>query len=265
MKKISLILTALLVSALVLVGCGKADAPKTLKVGATAVPHAEILQIVKPILAKENVNLEIVEMSDYVTPNLAVADKELDANFFQHTPYLEKFCKERNINLVNIAGIHIEPMGIYSKKLKGINELGHNMEVAIPNDPTNGGRALMLLAKAGLITLKEGATTNATVADIVENSKHIKITELEAPQLPRALDDVALAVINTIYALEAGFVPTKDALAMEKGDSPYVNILVARAGDENREDLQKLVKALKSDEVKNFINEKYKGAVVPAF
>ena len=139
------------------------------------------------------------------------------------------------------------------------------MEVAIPNDPTNGGRALMLLAKAGLITLKEGATTNATVADIVENSKHIKITELEAPQLPRALDDVALAVINTNYALEAGFVPTKDALAMEKGDSPYVNILVARAGDENREDLQKLVKALKLDEVKNFINEKYKGAVVPAF
>lgn len=271
MKRIALLILTVLALAGIITGCGntkQAAAPAgkaVVKIGATAVPHAEILQVVKPVLEKEGVDLQIVEMTDYVRPNLAVADKELDANFFQHIPYLNKFASERNLQLANVAAIHIEPMGIYSHKIKQINELPNGAEVAIPSDPTNGGRALALLAKAGVITLKEGAGVNATVSDITKNDKNIKIRELEAPQLPRALEDVAIAVINTNYALEAKLVPTKDALVIEQNDSPYVNILVVRKGDESRPEIQKLVKALTSPEVKKFITDKYQGAVVPAF
>lgn len=272
MKKIALVLSVLLLVVCGLVGCGKTEAPAekasdkvVLKIGATAVPHAEILQVVKPMLEKEGVDLQVVEFSDYVQPNLAVADKELDANFFQHIPYLEKFCAERNLKLVNAAGIHIEPMGVYSKKIKALTELQEGASVAIPNDPTNGGRALALLEKAGLIVLKDGVGVHATVPDVVKNDKKIQFKELEAAQIPRSLDDVTIAVINTNYALEASLVPAKDALAIEDGDSPYVNIIAVRAGDENRAEIQKLIKALKTDEVKKFINEKYKGAILPAF
>lgn len=276
MKKISLLLVTLFMLVFAVAGCGKSEAPaadkgadksaKTvLKVGATAVPHAEILEVVKPLLEKEGIDLQIVEFSDYVQPNLAVSDKELDANFFQHTPYLEKFTAERGLKLVSVAGIHIEPMGVYSKKIKKLDELAEGSSVAIPNDPTNGGRALALLAKAGLITLKDGVGINGTVADVVQNSKKLNFKELEAAQIPRSLDDVTVAVINTNYALEAKLVPSKDALFIEQSDSPYVNILVARQGDENRPEIQKLVKAMKSEEVKKFINEKYKGAILPAF
>lgn len=272
MKKITLLLVSLLMVVMAVAGCGtnapaadKAVDNKVLKVGATAVPHAEILEVVKPILEKEGIKLEIVEFSDYVQPNLAVSDKELDANFFQHTPYLEKFCAERNLNLVNVAGVHLEPMGIYSKNIKNIADTKDGAKVGIPNDPTNGGRALALLANAGLITLKDGVGIHATVPDITANPKNLKINELEAAQLPRSLDDLDLAVINTNYALEANLVPAKDALFIEQNDSPYVNILVARAGDENRPEIQKLAAALKSEEVKKFINEKYKGAILPAF
>lgn len=272
MKKIALILASLALVVFAAAGCGKTEAPAekksdkvVLKVGATAVPHAEILEVVKPALAKDGIELQIVEFSDYVQPNLAVADKELDANFFQHIPYLEKFCSERGLKLANAAGIHIEPMGVYSKKIKAFSELKEGASVAIPNDPTNGGRALALLAKAGLIQLKDGVGVHATVPDVVKNVKNLKFKELEAAQIPRSLDDVTLAVINTNYALEAGLVPAKDAMAIEDGDSPYVNIIAVRAGDEKREDIQKLLKALKTDEVKKFINEKYKGAILPAF
>lgn len=272
MKKITLLLVSLLMVVMAVAGCGtnapaadKAADNKVLKVGATAVPHAEILEVVKPILEKEGIKLEIVEFSDYVQPNLAVSDKELDANFFQHTPYLEKFCAERNLKLVNVAGVHLEPMGIYSKNIKNIADTKDGAKVGIPNDPTNGGRALALLANAGLITLKDGVGIHATVPDITANPKNLKINELEAAQLPRSLDDLDLAVINTNYALEANLVPEKDALFIERNDSPYVNILVARAGDENRPEIQKLAAALKSEEVKKFINEKYKGAILPAF
>lgn len=271
MKKIALFMLVVLALAGMAAGCGNTKqaavpAGKTVvKIGATAVPHAEILQVVKPVLDQEGVDLQIVEMTDYVRPNLAVADKELDANFFQHIPYLNKFAGERNLQLANIAAIHIEPMGIYSHKIKTIGELPNGAEIAIPNDPSNGGRALALLAKAGVITLKEGAGVNATVSDITANAKNVKIRELEAPQLPRALEDVAAAVINTNYALEAKLVPTRDALVIEQNDSPYVNILVVRKGDENRPEIQKLAKALTSPEVKKFITEKYQGAVVPAF
>ncbi|MEG6585275.1 MetQ/NlpA family ABC transporter substrate-binding protein [Dendrosporobacter sp. 1207_IL3150] len=270
MKRITLVIITILALTLALVGCGSNTpaAPTgkaVVKIGATPVPHAEILQVVKPILEKDGVDLQVVEMTDYVRPNMAVAEKELDANFFQHTPYLNKFASERNLQLANVAAVHIEPMGVYSKKIKSLNDLANGAEVAIPNDPTNGGRALALLAKAGVINLKEGVGVNATVQDITANPKNVKVRELEAPQLPRALDDVAIAVINTNYALEAKLVPTKDALVIEQKDSPYANILVVRKGDENRPEIQKLIKALTSPEVKKFINDKYQGAVVPAF
>jgi D-methionine transport system substrate-binding protein len=273
MKKITLLLIiALLALSSFLSGCGSKNTPapsatdkKTIKVGATAVPHAEILNVVKPLLEKEGINLVIVEMSDYVRPNMAVAEKELDANFFQHIPYLTKFSAERKLDLTYTAAVHIEPMGVYSKKIKNLNELPNGAQVGIPNDPTNGGRALALLAKAGVIKLKDGAGIAATVNDITDNPKNVKIRELEAAQLPRSLDDLTLAVINTNYALEAKLVPAKDALFLEQKDSPYVNILTVRKGDENRPEIQKLTKALTSEEVKKFINEKYQGAIVPAF
>jgi len=271
MKKLFLVLIGILSLGLLVSGCGQKEAPapaaKTtvLKVGATPVPHAEILNVVKPILAKEGIDLQIIEFTDYVKPNIAVAEKELDANFFQHIPYLNKFSTERNLALTYTAAVHIEPMGIYSKKIKNLNELATGAKVAIPNDPTNGGRALAILEKAGLIKLKDGVGVSATVSDIVTNSKNIQISELEAPQLPRVLEDVTIAVINTNYALEAKLVPTKDALFLEPKDSPYANILTIRKGDENRPEIQKLTKALTSDEVKKFINEKYQGAVIPAF
>ena len=249
-------------------GCGggeKAKESVTIKVGATVMPHAEILEVVKPILAKEGVNLQIVEFSDYVKPNLALSDKEIDANYFQHLPYLDSFVKEHKLKLISFAKVHIEPMGIYSKKIKNLDELKTGDIITIPNDPTNGGRALLLLAKAKVIKLKENAGISATIQDIVDNPKKLVIRELEAAQLPRTIDDATISVINTNFALAAGFVPTKDALLLEAADSPYVNILVIRQGDEKRPELEKLARALNSPDVKKFIEDKYKGAVVPAF
>lgn len=273
MKKISFLL--LLSISIFIMGCGSDDSKNTaipsqkqttkIKVGATAIPHAEILNFVKPMLAKEGVDLEIVEMADYVRPNLAVAEKELDANYFQHIPYLEEFAKEHKLSLTIAAKVHIEPMGIYSQKVKSLDEITDGATVAIPNDPTNGGRALLLLEKAKLITLKPDAGITATIQDIVENPKNLEFKELEAPQLPRSFEDVTIAVINTNYALDANLNPTKDALAIENADSPYVNILVVRTGDEKRPEIEKLAKVLTSAEVKKFIEDKYKGAILPAF
>ena len=266
MKKLLLLLTALVTASLLMVGCGGKEAGKTLKVGATAVPHAEILEVVKPMLSDEGIKLEVIEFNDYVQPNLALNDKELDANFFQHEPYLDDFVKEhKEVKLKNAAGIHIEPMGIYSKKIKNLADLPEGASISIPSDPTNGGRAILLLQKAGIIKLKDGVGITATVQDIVENDKHIKFQEVEAAQVPRTLDDVDAAVINTNYAMQVDLVPTKDALFMEDSTSPYVNIIAVREGDEKRPEIQALIKAVKSDKVKTFINDKYKGAVVPAF
>lgn len=239
--------------------------PVTIKVGASPVPHAEILNVVKPILEKEGIKLDVVEFTDYNQPNLQLADKQLDANYFQHIPYLEEFSKDHNLELTYIAKVHIEPMGVYSKKVKNLNDLKEGASVAIPNDPTNGGRALLLLQKEGILKLKDNVGISATINDIAENPKKLKIQELEAATLPRVLQDVDAAVINTNYALEAGLVPTKDALAIESANSPYVNILAVRKGDENRPELKKLAEALNSPEVKKFIDDKYQGAVVPAF
>ena len=236
-----------------------------LSVAATPVPHAEILEFVKPALAKEGVNLKVKVFTDYIQPNVQVAEKRLDANFFQHQPYLDEFNKAKGTHLVSVAAVHLEPLGAYSSKYKKLDEIKDGSTVVIPNDATNGGRALLLLDKAGLITLKDKTNILSTPKDITANPKNLKFRELEAATIPRVLTQVDLALINTNYALEAKLDPSKDALVIEGSDSPYVNILVARPDDKDSADMQKLVAALHTPEVKAFILEKYKGAIVPAF
>lgn len=236
-----------------------------LSVAATPVPHAEILEFVKPALAKEGVNLKVKVFTDYIQPNVQVAEKRLDANFFQHQPYLDEFNKAKGTHLVSVAAVHLEPLGAYSSKYKKLDEVKDGSTVVIPNDATNGGRALLLLDKAGLITLKDKSNILSTPKDITANPKNLKFRELEAATIPRVLTQVDLALINTNYALEAKLNPEKDALVIEGSDSPYVNILVARPDDKDSADMQKLVAALHTPEVKAFILEKYKGAIVPAF
>ena len=236
-----------------------------LSVAATPVPHAEILEFVKPALAKEGVNLKVKVFTDYIQPNVQVAEKRLEANFFQHQPYLDEFNKAKGTNLVSVAAVHLEPLGAYSSKYKKLDDLPNGATVVIPNDATNGGRALLLLDKAGLIKLKDSSNILSTPKDIEQNAKNLKFRELEAATIPRVLTQVDLALINTNYALEAKLNPEKDALVIEGSDSPYVNILVARPDDKDSADMQKLVAALHSPEVKAFINEKYKGAIIPAF
>jgi len=238
---------------------------ETLTVAATPVPHAEILEFVKPALAKEGVDLKVKVFTDYIQPNVQVAEKRLDANFFQHQPYLDEFNKAKGTSLVAVTGVHLEPLGAYSNKIKDLKDLPSGANVVIPNDATNGGRALLLLAKAGLITLNDPTNILSTPKDIAQNPKDLKIRELEAATIPRVLTQVDLALINTNYALEAKLDPAKDALVIEGNDSPYVNILVARPDDKDSDAMKKLVAALHSPEVKAFILEKYKGAVVPAF
>jgi len=238
---------------------------ETLTVAATPVPHAEILAFVKPALAKEGVDLQVKVFTDYIQPNVQVAEKRLDANFFQHQPYLDEFNKAKGTSLVAVTGVHLEPLGAYSSKIKDLKDLPSGANVVIPNDATNGGRALLLLAKAGLITLKDPTNILSTPKDIAENPKDLKIRELEAATIPRVLTQVDLALINTNYALEAKLDPSKDALVIEGNDSPYVNILVSRADNKDSDAMQKLAAALHSPEVKKFITEKYKGAVLPAF
>lgn len=242
-----------------------ADGVVTVKIGVTPVPHADIVNFVAPQLEKEGVKLQVIEFNDYVQPNLALAEKELDANFFQHKPYLDTFAKEHKLNLAVLAAVHLEPMGVYSKSVKNLADLTDGAKVGIPNDPTNGGRALKVLEAAGLLKVRPEAGILATQADVIENPKNLKIVEVEAAQLPRALDDVAVAVINSNYAMAANLNPTKDAIATESKDSPYANIVVIRAGEENRPELQKLKAALTTPEVKKFLEEKYAGAIVPSF
>ena len=254
-----------LLAAFAAVAALSAQANDTLTVAATAVPHAEILEFVKPALAKEGVDLNVKVFTDYVQPNVQVAEKRLDANFFQHQPYLDEFNKGKGTNLISVVGVHLEPLGAYSSKFKKIEEVTSGANVVIPNDATNGGRALLLLEKAGLIKLKDSSNILSTTKDIAENPKGLKIRELEAATIPRVLTQVDLALINTNYALEAKLDPSKDALVIEGSDSPYVNILVARPDNKDSAAMQKLAAALHSPELKAFILEKYKGAVLPAF
>ncbi|MGB3123213.1 MAG: MetQ/NlpA family ABC transporter substrate-binding protein [Pseudomonas sp.] len=242
-----------------------AQANEKLVVAATPIPHAEILELVKPTLAKEGVDLEIKVFTDYVQPNTQVAEKRLDANYFQTLPYLENFNKGKGTNLVTVVGVHVEPIGGYSKKITKIGDLKDGATVAIPNEGSNSGRALLLLQKNGLITLKDPTNPLSTLKDIASNPKHLKFKELESALLPRVLDQVDLDIINTNYALEAGLNPAKDALIIEDSKSPYVNFLVARPDNKDSDAIQKLAKALTSPEVKAFIEKKYNGAVVPAF
>ncbi len=266
-KLLALLLTTVFAVTGILSGCGSQS--KKLVVGASVSPHAEILKEVQSVLKDKGYELEIKEFTDYVQPNLAVQDKTLDANYFQHKPYLDNFNEEHKTELVSAAEIHYEPLGIYPGKIKSLDAIAEGATIAVPNDTTNEARALLLLETVGLIKVNPASGLKATVKDITENPKNIKIKELEAAQLARALPDVELAVINGNVALQADFNVATDALAKEEANSvaakTYANILAIRKGDENREDIKALIDALKSEKVKKFIEEKYKGAVVPLF
>jgi D-methionine transport system substrate-binding protein len=237
-------------------------------VGATPSPHAEILNAAKDALKEKGYELVIKEYTDYVQPNLALDSKDLDANYFQHKPYLDQFNEEKKTNLVSAAPIHYEPFGIYAGKTKTLEELKDGAQIAVPNDVSNEARALLLLADKGLIGLKEGVELNATKNDIVKNEKNFKIIEVEAAQIPRSLGDVDIAVINGNYAIEAGL-KVSEALAVEDASSIaatlYSNIIAVRSGDETNDKTKALVEVMTSDEIKKFINDKYDGAVVPSF
>ncbi|MDO5116330.1 MAG: MetQ/NlpA family ABC transporter substrate-binding protein [Synergistaceae bacterium] len=259
MKKIALALLAALI-----IPATAFAAAKEIKVGVTPFPHKDIMEVVKQLVAKDGYELKIVEFTDYVTPNTALAEKALDANFFQHVPYLENTNKEKGYDLAWVAKIHIEPLGFYSQKIKTLGELKDGAQIAIPNDATNCARALRLLEKNGLIKVKAGELV--TAKDITDNPKKLRIREIDAAQLPRTLQDVTAAVINTNFAVEAGLIPAKDAIVIEGSDSPYANVLVVRGADRDTPEVKALVKACGSKEVKDYINENLvpKG-IVPAF
>lgn len=242
---------------------------KTITVGASATPHAEILEQIKPVLADKGYELKIVVYQDYVQPNVALDSGDLDANYFQHQPYLDQYNSENGTALVSAGSIHYEPFGIYPGKIASIDELKSGSQIAVPNDATNEARALLLLEAQGIIKLKEGVGLNATKNDIAENPKKVEIVELEAAQIARSLPDVELAVINGNYAIEAGLNVAKDAIAVEDKESvaaqTYGNIVAVKEGNEGREDIKALIAALQSDVVKQFINDTYEGAVVPIF
>lgn len=260
-------------------GCGQEKAPadnqqgstepKVVKIGATPVPHAEILEFAKPLLKEKGIDLQIEVINDYVIPNNALAAGDIDANYFQHLPYLEDFSKENKLDLVWSKKIHFEPLGLYSQKIKSLDEITEGAEIAVPDDTTNEARALLLLQDNGLIKVDEAAGLKATKKDIVENTKNIKIVELPAEQIPRALADLTAAIINGNYAIGAGLTPEKDAIVAEELGSlaadTYANIIAIRNGDQEREEIKVLDEVLTSPEVKKFIEDKYQGAVVPVF
>ena len=263
MKKKIFALTLALILALSLAACGGKKST-TLKVAASPTPHAEILNQCVDILKEQGIELVATEYSDYVVPNTAVEDGDEDANYFQHVPYLDDFNAERGTHLVSVAGVHVEPMGLYAGSSASLDAIPDGGKVALPNDATNEGRALLLEAQ-GLIKLTDSSNLASTPKDIAENPKNLEFVELEAAQVPAALDEVDIAAINSNYALGAGLNPVEDALVIESSDSPYVNILVVKEGNENNEAVQALVKALQSDTVKDYINNTFGGAVVPAF
>ncbi|MDR1157282.1 MAG: metal ABC transporter substrate-binding protein [Oscillospiraceae bacterium] len=252
---------------LLLAACQSKAEPVRIVVGATPVPHAEILEAAKEILAEQGYTLEIREFTDYVQPNLALESGDLDANYFQHRPYLTDFNANNETNLVDIGDIHYEPLGLYPGRTTSLDALPDGAQVAVPNDTTNEARALLLLEAQGLLTVDGSAGLEATIQDIIDNPKNLTIVELEAAQIPRSLPDVDVAVINGNYALEAGLNAAADALAIEASDSlaadTFANVIVVRAGDENRAELKALVTALQSDALRDFIDATYQGAVVP--
>jgi D-methionine transport system substrate-binding protein len=281
-KKVLTVLLAGVLAAAALTGCGGSDKDsdsgssgsdsgsssegKVVKVAASATPHAEILEEAKGLLEKEGYQLDVTVFNDYVQPNEVVESGDFDANYFQHIPYLESFNEEKGTHLVNAGGIHYEPFGIYPGTRKSLDELEEGDTIAVPNDTTNEARALLLLEANGVIKLKDGAGLNATVNDIAENTKNVKIQELEAAQVSRVVEEVAFVVLNGNYALEAGYSVKSDAIAYETSDSEaaktYVNVIAVKEGNEENEAIQALVKALKSDDIKKFIDGEYDGAVI---
>ncbi|AUT67632.1 MULTISPECIES: MetQ/NlpA family ABC transporter substrate-binding protein [Paraburkholderia] len=242
-----------------------AFADESIKVGVTGGPHAQLMDVVKSVAAKNGLNIKVIEFSDYVQPNAALAGGDLDANSYQHDPYLQAQVKDRGYKLIKIADTVTFPMGIYSKKVKTLAELPAGAKIAVPNDPTNGGRALLLLQKQGLIKLRADAGLKATPLDIVENPKKLKIVELDAAQIPRSLGDVDAAAINTNFAMEAGLKPKQDAIAIEDPKGPYVNVIAIREADRNKPWVAKLIAAYHSPEVKQFIESKFGGAVIASW
>ena len=270
------ILLAVLALALVLTSCAKKESKKEdgqttntdnkkVVIGVSPAPHKEIAEKAKEILSKDGIELEIKEFDDYVTPNTSLEEKDIDLNFFQHIPYLENFNKERGTKIVSLGGVHIEPLGVYSKTYKSLDELKDGDEVIIPNDATNGARALKLLEENNVIKLKADAGLEATEKDIAENPKNLKFTPVEAATIPRAYEDAAIAVINSNYALEANLSPKNDAIATEKAEgNPFANVIAARESDKDNETYKKVLEAFQSDEVKKYIEEKFEGEIIPA-
>lgn len=276
MKKFGAFLLAGVLAIGTLTGCGSTDKKaegstgstdsKVIKVAASATPHAEILEEAKPLLEKEGYDLEVTVFDDYVQPNEVVDSGDFDANYFQHAPYMEQFNKEKGTKLVDAGDIHYEPFGIYPGTKKSLDEIADGDEIAVPNDTTNEARALLLLQDNGIIKLKDGAGLTATVNDIAENPHNIKIVELEAAQVARVTGETAFVVLNGNYALQAGYSVKKDAFAYEAADSEaaktYVNIIAVKDGNQDSDAIKALVKVLKSDDIKKFIDEKYDGAVI---
>ena len=255
---------AFIITLSILLSC-TSKSENSLKVAATPVPHAQMLEFIKPDLKAQGIDLIIIVADDYNMPNRALANNEIDANFFQHIPFMDEQIKQFNYPIESIAKVEIEPLGIYSKKIKSLSELKENDTIAIPNDPTNEARALMLLQDHGLIKLDKSNNLQSTIINIIENPKKIKFIEVDAAMLPRSLDDVQAAAINTNFAFEANLSPLKDAIVLENKNSPYANVITIRKGDEERPDIQALKTAMTSEKMREFILQEYKGAVVPAF
>jgi len=238
---------------------------KPLRVGVTAGPHAQVFEAVKKIAARDGLKIDIIEFSDYVQPNAALAAGDLDLNSYQHQPYLDSAVKDRGYKLVSVARTILFPIGLYSRKIKSLDQIPEGARLAMPNDPTNGGRVLLLLEAKGLIKLKPNAGLKATPIDVVENPKKLKFIELDAAQLPRALDDADVAAINTNFAIQAGMMPARDAIAMESLQSPYANVIVVRTEDKDSPVIKKLIKAFQNDEIKAFIKKEFKDSIFPVW
>ena len=262
-RRILLAATALAPTAASAQDIGAAARP--LRVGVTAGPHAQVMEKVREIAARDGLTIRIVEFSDFIQPNAALAAGDLDANSYQHQPFLDQQVRDRRLPLVAIAKTMVFPMGLFSRRHRDLAAIPAGGRVAVPNDPTNGGRALVLLARAGLFSLRAGADHRATVADITENPRRIRVVELEAAQLPRALDEVEAAAINSNFAINAGLNPVRDAIAIESADSPYANLIVVREADRAAPWAARLVRAYQTDEVKAFVATTFSGSVVPAF
>ena len=265
MNKRSLLQSALALALAAGFAAGALAQDKPLKIGVTAGPHAQIFEQVKKVAEKDGLKIQVIEFSDYVQPNAALSAGDLDANAYQHKPYLDAQVKDRGYKIVSVGYTVNFPMGLYSKKVKSLNELKQGARFGLPNDPTNGGRALLLLQDNGLIKLKEGAGLKATPLDVVSNPKKLKFVELDAAQLPRSLDDLDASAVNTNFALSAGLNPKKDAIALESAKSPYVNLIAVREADKNQPWVAKLLKAYQSEEISKFIEVEFKGSVLPGF